>query len=169
MRPNIRISHELNGRVKDYAAVSGQSLSEAYREIIEAGLREVRREDGHRKVVVDEPATKRTAHGPVAREESLEEILTNVEFPASKDRDECIAAIEAARAYMEQNGSATMRELVANVMPEHPVGYAVPELKEGKRYRGAWWRRVVKPGLEALPSIEKPPTGASDWKYVGDE
>jgi predicted DNA-binding protein len=38
MRPNIDISHTLNGRVKDYAEQQEESLEEAYREIIEAGL-----------------------------------------------------------------------------------------------------------------------------------
>jgi hypothetical protein len=38
MRPNIDISHTLNGRVKDYAEENGLDLDEAYREIIEAGL-----------------------------------------------------------------------------------------------------------------------------------
>jgi predicted DNA-binding protein len=41
MRPNIDISHTLNGRVKDYAEQQDVSLEEAYREIIEAGLEAV--------------------------------------------------------------------------------------------------------------------------------
>lgn len=41
MRPNIQITHELNGRVKDYAAEHDLSTSEAYKEIIEAGLDEL--------------------------------------------------------------------------------------------------------------------------------
>jgi len=41
MRPNINITHTLNGRVKDYAEQQNKSLEEAYREIIEAGLEAV--------------------------------------------------------------------------------------------------------------------------------
>ncbi|WP_162198637.1 hypothetical protein [Halanaeroarchaeum sulfurireducens] len=41
MRPNIDISHTLNGRVKDYAEQQDVSLEDAYREIIEAGLKAV--------------------------------------------------------------------------------------------------------------------------------
>ena len=41
MRPNIDISHTLNGRVKDYAEQEDKSLEDAYREIIEAGLEAV--------------------------------------------------------------------------------------------------------------------------------
>lgn len=61
-----------------------------------------------------------------------------------------------------------MRGLVADVMPAHPVGYDVPELEPGERYRGGWWRLVVKPGLEALPDVEAPPRGASDWRCSRD-
>jgi hypothetical protein len=45
MRPNIDISHTLNGRVKDYAEQEDQALEEAYREIIEAGLEAVEHPD----------------------------------------------------------------------------------------------------------------------------
>lgn len=38
MRPNIEISHQLNGRVKDLAVERGETSEETYREIIEAGL-----------------------------------------------------------------------------------------------------------------------------------
>ncbi len=41
MRPNIDISHTLGGRVKDYAEANGLDLSEAYAEVLEAGLEAV--------------------------------------------------------------------------------------------------------------------------------
>jgi len=41
MRPNIDVSHTLNGRVKDYAEQQNMDLTEAYQEIIEAGLEAV--------------------------------------------------------------------------------------------------------------------------------
>jgi hypothetical protein len=45
MRPNIDITHTLNGRVKDYAEQQDVTLEEAYREIIEAGLEAVEHPD----------------------------------------------------------------------------------------------------------------------------
>ena len=45
MRPNIEISHTLNGRVKDYAAEHDLSLGEAYRRIIKRGLSELEDEE----------------------------------------------------------------------------------------------------------------------------
>ena len=38
MRPNIDISHTLGGRVKDYAEANDLDLSEAYTEVLKAGL-----------------------------------------------------------------------------------------------------------------------------------
>ena len=38
MRPNIDISHTLGGRIKDYAEANDLGLSEAYTEVLEAGL-----------------------------------------------------------------------------------------------------------------------------------
>lgn len=45
MRPNIEITHQLNGRVKDYAAEHDLDLSEAYKRIIETGLEELEARD----------------------------------------------------------------------------------------------------------------------------
>lgn len=45
MRPNIQISHALNGRVKDFAAKHDLNTSEAYRMIIETGLEELEERD----------------------------------------------------------------------------------------------------------------------------
>lgn len=40
MRPNIQISHALNGRVKDYAADNDMTTAEAYQQLIKTGLEE---------------------------------------------------------------------------------------------------------------------------------
>ena len=107
------------------------------------------------------------ARPPEPSDSGLEALLADVEFPSSKSREECVDAVEAAYAYLQREGSSTMREFVREVLPEHPLGYDVPELESGERYRGAWWRRIVKPGLEALPDVESPPSGASEWRYTG--
>lgn len=102
----------------------------------------------------------RLSSGPEA------DTLADVAFPEGRDREVCEAAVLAARDYLREQGPATMRELVTKVMPTHPVGYDVPELEPGDRYRGAWWRRVVKPGLKALPDVQPPSRGASDWRSI---
>ena len=94
--------------------------------------------------------------------------LASIDFPNSKDRDEVRETIYAARDYLREHGKASMRDFVIDVMPEHSLGYDVPDLAPGERYRGSWWRKIVKPGLEALPDVKKPGQGESEWKYTGD-
>lgn len=52
-----------------------------------------------------------------------------------------------------------MRAIVAEVLLEDPLGYDVDgtleKVEVGDRHRGAWWLRVVKPGLKALPDMRR--------------
>jgi len=45
MRPAIDISHGLHGRLKDYAEANDLDLSEAYTEVLEAGLETLETQD----------------------------------------------------------------------------------------------------------------------------
>ncbi len=45
MRPAIDISHGLHGRLKDYAEANNVDLSEAYVEVLEAGLESLETQD----------------------------------------------------------------------------------------------------------------------------
>ncbi len=45
MRPAIDISHGLHGRLKDYAEANDVDLSEAYVEVLEAGLEALETQD----------------------------------------------------------------------------------------------------------------------------
>lgn len=110
-----------------------------------------------------EPAA---AGGEESPETDVEDALDAVDFPSGRDREECVDAVRAAYEYLQSEGPATMRDFVGDVMPDHPVGYDVPDLEPGERYRGAWWRKVVKPGLQALPDVESPPRGASEWRLT---
>lgn len=104
--------------------------------------------------------------------DAVDDALEDVDFPAGREREACSAAVYAARDYLREHGPATKRDLVAEVMPDHPLGYdvdgALEKVEAGDRYRGAWWRRVVKPGLKALPDVEAPARGASEWRYTGE-
>jgi len=118
-----------------------------------------------------EPPTTEPEPSPVDVDERLETdiegVLEAVNFPSSKPREECVRAVRAAYDYLQREGPASMRDFVRDVMPDHPLGYDIPDLKPGERYRGSWWRKVVKPGLEALNNVEKPGRGGSEWEYVG--
>jgi len=109
-------------------------------------------------------------HAGAARRES--DPLDSVDFPATRERDACEDAVRAARDYIRAQGGATKAELVRGVMPEHALGYdadaAIAKVATEERYRGGWWRSVVKPGLEALDDVEKPPRGGSTWKPAGE-
>lgn len=99
-----------------------------------------------------------------------EQLAEAVDLPGPPEREQdALAAIEAARALIEERGAATKKEIVRSVHPEHPVGYdveaALEKIEAGDRYRGAWWRRVVKPGLEELPGVDAPAIGGSDWRH----
>jgi hypothetical protein len=94
--------------------------------------------------------------------------LADLEFPQGRDREACLDAIRAAESFLREHESARMREIVTAIQPDHPLGYDVVELAEGERYRGAWWRKVVKPGLEALETVEKPSGGQREWRWVGE-
>ena len=63
-------------------------------------------------------------------------------------------------------------ELVKHSVDGRPRGRivdaALAKVEAGERYRGAWWRRIVKPGLETFEDVEKPARGASEWQYTGD-
>jgi len=119
------------------------------------------------------PADEEHDAPPEAPEsDAVDDALEDVDFPAGREREACSAAVYAARDYLREHGPATKRDLVAEVMPDHPLGYdvdgALEKVEAGDRYRGAWWRRVVKPGLKALPDVEAPARGASEWRYTGE-
>jgi hypothetical protein len=93
-------------------------------------------------------------------------------LPGTVDRQDAAAAVATARAYIRDHGGATKQDLVKNVMPDHTLGYdvdaALAKVDSQGRYRGGWWRSVVKPGLEALDDVEKPSRGGSTWKSAGE-
>lgn len=124
----------------------------------------------------DEPVAVLDEEGFVEPEAAADDVaafLNDVEFPASKDREECVAVVRAAYEYLKEHQKVTKKEFVREVMTEHPLGYdveaALEKIESSKRYRGGWWRSVVAPGLEALPDVEKPSGGASEWEYTGKE
>lgn len=107
-----------------------------------------------------------------AETDDIRRAISEVDFPSGRDPEACVEAVLVAREHLRENGPASMRELVAEVMPDHPLGYEVPEIEDGDlvadRYRGAWWRKIVRPGLKACDDVQ-PATGGGDYRYVGEE
>lgn len=145
-----------------------KSLEERIIELIEADTEG--RVDKKSQPTSTSAAEPQTARGEPGKGEGqpAEDALQGLSFPSGVSHEDGAGAILAARDYLQEHGNATMREIVLEVMPEHPLKYDPPEsLETGDRYRGAWWRNVVKPGLEALDDVEKPGRGGSEWEYVG--
>jgi hypothetical protein len=135
-----------------------KSLDERIIELIEADT-EGRVEAGAVKPtsVSASPETSETQSPPEAE-------LPDLSLPSGVDRDAATEAIRAAVGYIREHDGATMREIVVDVGAEHPLKYDIPdEIKPGERYRGAWWRRVVKPGLEGHTDAQPPGLGQSEW------
>lgn len=143
-----------DGGRSDDEAESGVSDDAVGTRGLQESAREGVRDDTEVHVESDETDSRRALRG--------------VEFPSTVDREEAIEAILAARNYLREHETASMRDIVMDVMPEHSLGYDVPELEEGDRYKGSWWRNVVKDGLEALPDVEYRDT-YNDYQYTGDE
>jgi hypothetical protein len=167
--PHRTALHHLN-KLEDQGRLSSRKVGPAkvWRVVDDSNA-----ESGRERGVTPSESTNDGTSTRATRERSGGLSLDGVDFPDSRDREDCLAAVDAARAYLREHGTATMRDLVTNVMPEHPVDYNVDDAREklaaGDRYRGGWWRLVVRPGLEALDDVEKPPRGGSDWEYVGDD
>lgn len=95
--------------------------------------------------------------------------LNELEFPAGVERDAALDTINEAIEYIQEQQGASKKEIVRAVMKDRPLKYsydaAIEKIESPKRYRGAWWRRIVKPGLEASPRVVKPEPGQSEWQY----
>jgi hypothetical protein len=94
------------------------------------------------------------ADAPASSSSADADVLDAMDIPQGKDPDDALEAVHTARDYLETHGPASRREIVTGVMPDHPLGYDVPDLETGDRFRGAWWRRIIQPGLRALDDVE---------------
>lgn len=166
MRPNIRISHALNGRVKDYAAEHNLDTSEAYKQIIEAGLESLEQQDHDREDAPPDEAVKLRKHPDRVRERAkaaLDELDVPGRDPAvERNRRE---AIMWAWDYLRRHGDATSSE-IANATFGYfwdvDLGYSV-----SSRYPGyGLWDNCVRDVLAELPGVDAPAEKGSEWSFV---
>lgn len=146
MRPNIEITHTLNGRVKDYAADHDLDLPEAYKRIIETGLAELESADDQ---TADQP-DNRTATEPTPDvvepggdvDERISEIVAEVSASWDDTPDRLQARRDAARAALSlavTRGRLSKSDAVSDVLPNHGV--------DGQS-EDTWWRKNVRPVLQ---------------------
>jgi len=104
---------------------------------------------------------------PQEPQQAREEIAIPDNVPDRFDERDVRQAINAAVDLIMRNEGASMREIVTTVGRDHPLDYEIPEtLESGERFRGAWWRKVVKPALSESDKIRQPKPHESEWQPV---
>jgi len=172
MRPNIRITHALNGRVKDYAAEHGLDTSEAYTRVIEVGLEKLEQQAEQDKDARpdDDLVTQHDETGENARDDlrdRAEAALDELDVPG---RDPAIErnrreAIMWAWDYLRRRGDASSSE-IANATFGYfwdvDLGYSI-----SSRYPGyGLWDNCVRDALAELPGVDAPAEKGSEWAFV---
>jgi hypothetical protein len=152
-RTSIQVSEELADELYSRKQ-RGESYEDVIWRLIETG-----------EIDSVEPVDRESPPSRRDKEPSRGDVVLHDDIPNTVEIDGAQEAIQAVIDHLREDGAASMREIVAEVMPEHPLGYDVPELEPGDRYRGAWWRRVVKPALEKDERVVKPDTGGSEWQF----
>lgn len=151
---SIRVTEELADELH-----SRKERGETYEDVIWRAL-----ESEH---PADDDGDSNPSHG---RENGRDGSAVPSELPKRVDREDAQEVFEKVKEFLRSDGPASSSEIVAAAMPGHALGYDVPELEGGQlvdRYRGAWWRKVVKPALEASTEIEYR-SNYSDYRFVGD-
>lgn len=87
------------------------------------------------------------------------------DLPAHVAEEAARAAVAAAVTFVRDNGPVAKSDILAAVRPDHPLGYS-SDAGDGDRDRGAWWRRVVRPGLQAS-GVEY--TNGVGWRVTAGE
>jgi len=118
----------------------------------------------HATIATTDPTATTDTQPPQPPQDGSDQLDVPDSVPARIDSHDAHSAIQAACEHVHEEGRATKKEIVRAVMPAHPLGYEVPELESGTRFRGAWWRKIIKPGLDQAPNIKKPAQHESDWQ-----
>jgi len=164
MRPNIRISHALNGRVKDYAAENHLKTGEAYEEIIKAGLGVVEGgDDGRDDRSKDTGEMQRDDDLRTRAENALDELDVPGRDPSvERNRRE---AVLWSWDYLRRHGDATSSEIANATLGyfwDCDLGYSV-----SSRYPGyGLWDNCVRDALKQLPGVDAPAEKGSEWAFV---
>jgi len=151
-------------RIETWQALNARKLpNDTFDDVIQALLQD----DTEHSTI----ATVESQANTEGAERNPERIRVPDDAPDRINSDDARAAIQSAVQFIESNDGATMREIVLDVMPDHPLGYDPESDRErienpDKRNRSTWWRKVIKPGLEMHDRIEKPAPHESEWEYV---
>jgi len=137
----------------------GDNRSELIRELVQEAL-------DAREASADPPASEPDEVRSVTYEDTRAATLP-ASVPATVDEAAAQAAIDAVVTFLRDKGRAGKADIVASVMAEHDLGYDVPADPSG--WKGSWWRKVVRPALQAHENIEPPAPGGSEYRWNNDE
>jgi hypothetical protein len=82
--------------------------------------------------------------------------IHGMDVPPTKAPANCAQVVTKCVDYLDElceDETASSRDIVMAIMPDHPLGYDVPDLKLGERPEVAWWQKIVKTGLKAHPNV----------------
>lgn len=100
-------------------------------------------------------------------------LLQEADFPDNADRDQCESAILEVYRYIKANGQASRDDIWSNVVLDTDKESAGRELCRTKGYvpkfRDWWWEKIVVPGLEALPDVERSNIDSNQWEFCGQD
>jgi hypothetical protein len=162
-RTTVEVSLETWQRLNERKNRPGESFDEVIAELLDSA--ESVDDDPNGRVTPKNTPTDDTTpastsdeaprdDAPASSSSADVDVLDAMDIPQGKDPEACRDALYAVRDYLEEHGPASRREIVTAVMPDHPLGYDVPDLETGDRFRGAWWRRIIQPGLRTLDDVE---------------
>lgn len=114
----------------------------------------------------------RCVHSTMGDEElPVREELADLDLPSP--RDDAIASIDAAYAYIDTHGGGTKAEIIDAIEPEanHRIGLRagqmIGKLNLVDEYREWWWDNVASPGFRALPEVQA--VGDGRWYTTVDQ
>jgi len=146
MRPNIGISHALNGEVKDYAADHDIAVDEAYRRIITRGLEELQREES--------AGGSQSSSGDESAATWPDESVLDGVYTHRTDTDARRAiGMHVLNWMSSRDGQYTASEIKDALYEE--------EHREGEN-ADTWWTKNAKPALTAAADV-----GLVDWQKGG--
>lgn len=112
-----------------------------------------------------EPGNERTHSRQMALssanepDNDIEQLILDLDLSTSASRNKWLPAIREAYRYLREYEQASKQDFIDDVFPDAPAGYENDQ---------TWWRKVIRPGLTALPGVEKPKAGGK-WKYTDQE
>jgi hypothetical protein len=135
-RTTIQVSERLADRLWDE-----KQRGDSYEDVIWRLLGE---EDSADPSSTPQPPESRPEDAPADSVSDGAAVDLPAGLPESVNREAARCVIARALQLLDDDGAMERSELVEHMDPEkHSLGY------ESMGVKGSWWRRVVKPGLEA--------------------